>query len=94
MKINNFIRKYYIDIFFFIILLIIFMGGIMAPGITSADETSAGKTIPVLMESMNISPLPELNASPDFNLMSIAEEQINLKQQRGKVVLLSFWATW
>jgi hypothetical protein len=27
-------------------------------------------------------------------LMSTAEEEINLRQQKGKVVLLSFWVTW
>jgi hypothetical protein len=81
-----------------IILLVIFLGGIMAPANASAGDTNPEITtsndIPGLMELMSISPLTELDASPDFNLMSLAEEQINLRQQRGKVVLLSFWATW
>lgn len=98
MKIHNFVRKYFIDIFFIIILLVIFLGAIVAPNSASADENNPGITasddIPGLMRSMNISQLSEVMASPDFNLMSIAEEQINLREQRGKVVLLSFWSTW
>lgn len=37
MKINRLIQKYYIDIFFLIILLVIFLGGIMASNNVSAD---------------------------------------------------------
>jgi len=81
-----------------IILLVIILGGIMSPINASADESNSGITadtdIQGLMNSINMSRLSELNASPDFALMSIAEEQINLRQQKGKVVLLSFWATW
>ena len=47
-----------------------------------------------LMDSMNIQRLPKPESSPDFNLMSVAEEQFRLSEQRGRVVLLSFWATW
>ena len=32
--------------------------------------------------------------APDFELNSVQGERINLSQYRGKVVLLSFWATW
>jgi hypothetical protein len=27
-------------------------------------------------------------------LMSTAEEEINVRQQKGKLLLLSFWVTW
>jgi hypothetical protein len=81
-----------------IILLVIILGGIVSPVNASAEESNSGITantdIQGLMNSINMSLLSELNTSPDFALMSIAEEQINLRQQRGKVVLLSFWATW
>lgn len=98
MKIHKFVQKYFIDIFFLIILLVIFMGGIISPANASADEANSITTthtdISGLMSSLNMSQLTEYKAPPDFNLMSIAEEHINLRQQRGKVVLLSFWATW
>ena len=47
-----------------------------------------------LMASMSIQQVPEPVTSPDFNLMSVAEQEIKLSDHRGKVVLLSFWTTW
>ncbi len=32
--------------------------------------------------------------APDFTLTSLSGDTINLKDLRGKVVLLNFWATW
>jgi hypothetical protein len=54
----------------------------------------ADPDISKLMASMNIQQLPKPTMPPDFNLLSVAEEQVNLSEHRGKVVLLSFWATW
>lgn len=66
---------------------------------TSPDtETTRNETTNIdmstLMASMNIRRITEPTIPPDFSLMSIAEEEISLKQQKGNVVLLSFWATW
>ncbi len=82
-----------------IILTGVIYGGLQewpsaAPNITEADNKPADNDISELMASLNIQQLAEPAVPPDFTLMSIAEEQINLRQQRGKVVLLSFWATW
>jgi len=33
-------------------------------------------------------------AAPDFTLKSTAGQNIRLKEQRGQVVLVNFWATW
>ncbi|HUN93444.1 MAG TPA: TlpA disulfide reductase family protein [Burkholderiaceae bacterium] len=32
--------------------------------------------------------------APDFTLQSAAGDNIRLKEQRGQVVMLNFWATW
>jgi len=44
MKINKLIRKYYVDIFFLIILLVIFLGGVVASNNVSADISSTDRS--------------------------------------------------
>ena len=46
MKIPQLVQKYFIDIFFLIILLVIFLGGIIAPGNTAAEITIPGYSAP------------------------------------------------
>ena len=46
-----------------------------------------------LFEAMGMAKLPEKTA-PDFTLPNSDEKQISLRQYRGKVVFLNFWATW
>ena len=60
---------------------------------TTHNETSS-KDMAALMASMSIQQLPEPVTAPDFNLLSLAEEEIKLSEHRGKVILLSFWTTW
>jgi hypothetical protein len=50
--------------------------------------------ISALMASLNMHQLQEPVEAPDFNLLSVSEEDIKLSEHRGNVVLLSFWATW
>jgi thiol-disulfide isomerase/thioredoxin len=38
--------------------------------------------------------VPETLSAPDFTLKDIDGKQFSLKNYRGKVVLLNFWATW
>jgi thiol-disulfide isomerase/thioredoxin len=44
-------------------------------------------------EAMGMAKLPE-KAAPDFTLSNLDEKQVSLRQYRGKVVFLNFWATW
>jgi len=37
---------------------------------------------------------PALSVAPDFTLRSIGGPNLRLQEQRGKVVLINFWATW
>jgi peroxiredoxin len=46
-----------------------------------------------LFDTMGLAKLPE-KAAPDFTLPNVDEQQVSLRQYRGKVVFLNFWATW
>ncbi len=98
MKTHKFVRKHFIDIFFLIILLVIFLGGIIAPGNASADITDSGNapssSITDLMRPANINKAVKPDISPDFSLISIYGDKVQLSRKQGKVVMLSFWATW
>lgn len=41
-----------------------------------------------------LAPLQESIPAPDFVLENMDEEKVSLKEFRGKVVLINFWATW
>ena len=58
------------------------------------DVTKADPDITYLMGSMDMQHITEPVTSPGFTLPSLDGEQVSLKQFRGKVVLLSLWATW
>ena len=95
MKIRSITEKHYISIFFFIILLVMIAGGTWLDNPASADQAgSAEENLSYLMASMKIHQLDVPTLSPDFSLMSLDGEQVNLREFDGKVVLLSFWATW
>ncbi len=47
-----------------------------------------------LLASLNMHHFTEPVKAPDFSLNSVNGEKRTLAQYRGKVVLLSFWATW
>jgi peroxiredoxin len=42
----------------------------------------------------NMTALPKPVAAPDFILKDMDGKKYNLKDYRGKVILLNFWATW
>jgi thiol-disulfide isomerase/thioredoxin len=45
-------------------------------------------------ESLAIEKPPKPIAAPDFNLENLSGKRMSLKDFRGKVVFLNFWATW
>jgi cytochrome c biogenesis protein CcmG/thiol:disulfide interchange protein DsbE len=46
-----------------------------------------------LYEAMGMAKVPP-KAAPDFTLPTIDGQQVSLREYRGKVVFLNFWATW
>jgi peroxiredoxin len=46
-----------------------------------------------LFEAMGMTKVPP-KAAPDFTLPSANGQQVSLRQFRGKIVFLNFWATW
>ncbi len=96
MRISN---KYILTVTIILILLGSIYGGFREfsgtfPEAAGADQKLSDTDISALMKAMNIRQPENPVLPPDFTLMSITGEQINLRQQRGKVVMLSFWATW
>lgn len=63
-------------------------------GVSAFFEPQNELSISELIESLDISQVMEGQKAPDFNLPSIDNNIVQLSQHRGKVVLLSFWATW
>jgi DsbE subfamily thiol:disulfide oxidoreductase len=69
-----------------VILLAAFISGAVSldAGAASADF----KAVPKLQE------MKERPEAPDFTLPNAAGRKVSLKDYRGKVVFLNFWATW
>lgn len=89
--------------FFIIMFLLILLTGIYisqknriveSSNVSISNETLTDSSIADLMASMNIRHFTEPVKAPDFELTSLEGERHSLRQYRGKVVFLSFWATW
>jgi len=57
-------------------------------------ETGPDSRISELLASLNMHHFTETIEAPDFELNSLQGDRVSLSQYRGKVVMLSFWATW
>jgi peroxiredoxin len=48
----------------------------------------------LLSSTLALAEPQEAISAPDFTLKSLSGEEVSLSQQRGKYVLVNFWATW
>jgi hypothetical protein len=94
------IRKQFL---FFAIIISILSAGTYSCQMDKTDKpdkeiSSSGikleSNIADMISSMNLYKFNEIVKAPDFELMSIKDDKVSLSQHRGKVILLSFWATW
>lgn len=90
-------------LFFVIAALIIVLAGLYiglkGRTVASIDKISKNQTltnsnVSGLLAFMNFSQPAEKIFAPDFTLASLDGNRVSLSQYNGKVVLISFWATW
>jgi hypothetical protein len=59
--------------------------GIRSPELAWAQGSGGASSIQSYMRPQPV---------PDFSLEDLAQKMIGVKQYRGEVLLLNFWATW
>ena len=65
----------------------------MCPSKSLARFAALLITAALLSEAAMAAVVP-LSAAPDFTLRTVGGSNIRLQEQRGRVVLINFWATW
>ncbi|GMR03333.1 MAG: hypothetical protein BMS9Abin21_167 [Thermodesulfovibrionia bacterium] len=89
--------------FYMIIVCLLVIAGIFvglrdesesAGNVISSSKTPVNSDLSVLMNSMQIRQFRGQRELPDFDLMSLDGNRVQLSQYKGKVVLVAFWATW
>jgi peroxiredoxin len=66
------------------------------PETSHARDSAAGPStgLDALFASLGIHRPAEPSEAPDFTLKSIEGQAVRLRELRGKLVLVNFWATW
>ena len=74
-----------------LLVVIVISGALLAGWLKYSDFLARGQKPPMASQILNDM---EKNGVPDFELEDITGKNIALKDYRGKVVLLNFWASW
>ena len=75
----------------------LFLAGILALAATAAQAAAASSALPWYAEelaAMGFDIFREPVPIPDFTLPGLDGKSAKISSQRGKIVLLNFWATW
>jgi peroxiredoxin len=59
-----------------------------------AGHTANAGALEPLLRAAGVMAVPERRAAPDFKLPDVKGRMHHLRDQRGKVVFMNFWATW
>jgi hypothetical protein len=64
------------------------------PGAGGDSASTQKKEVRDLLASLDMYAFDKPLKAPDFELTDLSGRKVGLNEYRGKVVLLSFWATW
>lgn len=62
--------------------------------ITLKKITNVAFILMALTLSSHVNAVQVSQTAPDFTLKSLTGENLNLEEQRGKIVVINFWASW
>ena len=63
-------------------------------GAGPASGANVDLNVTELLDALGMYRFDVIQEAPPFELQSVTGETVSLNQYRGKIVLLSFWATW
>lgn len=81
----------------YILIFALFFAAQIIYGCNNGNSTESVNTrtsVADLMASLSIQQVTKPVSAPDFELPSVNGGKVSLSKYRGKVVFLSFWATW
>jgi len=74
--------------------LLLLMGGLLFGSIMGGVVILTNSTNTVTSQPVNYTELKAGNQMPDFELTSLDNSTVNIKQFLGKPVIINFWASW
>ncbi len=66
----------------------------MSPSLRSLVSSLFALLLAAAVPSAAAAPLAPTSQAPDFTLRTLDGQKLRLGEQRGRVVLVNFWATW